>query len=812
MATELYRIQNVFDGHTVFNSTEKVTSIDGTSEILFIGTSQGRVLFLDLSTGNILRSVQLPKNGLVTQLLAVTANDYLITLSASTMININIESYELSNLNISWSITYVGINKNPVITDPFVLQLALATSNRYVLVCENRMNNLEIKQKIRMEDNVVTLSYNKYCICYALSNAYFVHNILENKTLSLFPYDSRIVRPIIIQADVDEFLLNGTEGLGVFATLDGVSSRPPVFWGKTPIISFTYRSPYILVLTASSITIYSCEQSTALQRLPFSGGALLDCINGQLYVCSNKSITYLEEISWLDRVEAIANSGELDDALKLAENSILSLQHNEAAIVKYNNLRQKLALAFFKRGDFEKFHELAITSELDPREVLNLFEFLLPFPSGFQSMLISENPFEYCYTTESVDNLTYLELYLREVRQLHWTIEFRRDIDALLLRLMALRKDALDADDMTLNLFCGFNDCNVWMRDHKRRKFLLHIAFCVGDYDNALAISRELYDDNLWDDDIFRICLQSFSRFYKEQTIIAWIEFLIEIQHGSVIECLKNCSVELNHSKVIRILQKNRGLLMSYLEEMKELENAEFHSLLFSMYVEEINMLMAEGDSAENKLKLFRKKLRNLLLQPNKLDLMQTRAVLKSYRFFSVELSLLDSVEEKGCVRCVEKLLNEHKDYDAAELCCIYTDTPDHALKLVLLKFYLKNITYQQKFRDRVISLLSMSCFTSDEIEVLGSFPTDWSLSSIFSFVKGSVICAEERFHCQQLKKAAVTKALEAFSRKVSKTAFLQVQINDKTICASCGIFVGNEDAACYPNSSQVFHRRCLSI
>lgn len=106
------------------------------------------------------------------------------------------------------NIAHLALNKDPVVADPFALQLALVTNNRYILVCESKADNLVIQQEIRTENHVVALSYNKYCICYALPNAYFVHNILENKTLSLFPYDSQAIRPIIINTDaVSKFSL-----------------------------------------------------------------------------------------------------------------------------------------------------------------------------------------------------------------------------------------------------------------------------------------------------------------------------------------------------------------------------------------------------------------------------------------------------------------------------------------------------------------------------------------------------------------------------------------------------------------------------
>ncbi|CAG9541118.1 unnamed protein product [Cercopithifilaria johnstoni] len=754
MVDEYYRLIDIFETVSVFAPNEKVTCIDGTSRTLFVGTSEGRILLMDLSTKSVIDALQLSTNASVARIVAATAPGYLIVLSAFTLFNIEIKTLKPISSSTVSNIAHLALNKDPVVADPFALQLALVKNNRYILVCESRADNLIIQQEIRTEDNVVALSYNKYCVCYALPNAYFVYNILENKTLSLFPYDSQAIRPIIINTDAEEFLINGMQGLGVFATSEGVSSRPPLFWSLTSILSFAYRSPHVFVLTASSIIVYSSEQSIVLQRWPFTTGTLLECIDGQLYACNSENISHIEEISWLDRAEALVDNGELDEALRFAENAISTGQYDEAEILKFNELKQKVALVHFKRDEFEKFYELAVLSELDPRAVLISFRFLLPFPSGFRSepskeaSKLSKEVFGDFVAERSVQLTTFLEHYLRTIRKLHWTVGFCRDIDAILLRLISLRQDALDAEDMSLNLHCTLDDCNKWMREHNCRKFLITVAFCLLDFDNALAISRELYNENLWDDGIAKLCLQFFPSFHSEQTILGWVEFLLKVRQDDVIDALRRCSVKLDHSKVMQILQQERNTLIKYLEGIKSLENVEFHSLLFSMYIDEINALL-EGEKSE---KSCRRGLRVFLLQPNKLNLLNTRAILKSYPHFAVELTLLEGVQERGSVEYLEKLLNDHRDYDAAELFCIYTDTSECTLRLTLLKFYLRNVSSQPEFRSRIINLLNAPDFTSNGTEVLQDIPKEWLLSSILCFAKGTVLSAKDQSHCQQLK------------------------------------------------------------
>lgn len=98
---------------------------------------------------------------------------------------------------------------------------------------------------------------------------------------------------------------------------------------------------------------------------------------------------------FLFKAEALADSGQLDEAVRFAENAISNGHYDEAEILvkfnkwsshaticdetgniynyfqKFNELKQKVALALFKREEFEKFYELAVSSELDPRTVMS---------------------------------------------------------------------------------------------------------------------------------------------------------------------------------------------------------------------------------------------------------------------------------------------------------------------------------------------------------------------------------------------------------------------------------------------------------
>lgn len=66
--------------------------------------------------------------------------------------------------------------------------------------------------------------------------------------------------------------------------------------------------------------------------------------------------------------------------------------------------------------------------------------------------------------------------------------------------------------------------------------------------------------------------------------------------------------------------------------------------MLFSLYVEEINMSLGK-DKTDKNAEDYRTKLRTFLLEPNKLNLRDTYAALKRYRHFATELTLLDGIQ-----------------------------------------------------------------------------------------------------------------------------------------------------------------------
>lgn len=116
------------------------------------------------------------------------------------------------------------------------------------------------------------------------------------------------------------------QGLGVFATVSGASSRPPIAWGSEKIISVVCRSNYIFVLNSSSIIIFECVYHTTadffqisfhtvltspfrcyegireVQRMTLDHGTFLYNLDGQIVFSHSNQFCLLQQIHWFERV------------------------------------------------------------------------------------------------------------------------------------------------------------------------------------------------------------------------------------------------------------------------------------------------------------------------------------------------------------------------------------------------------------------------------------------------------------------------------------------------------------------------------
>lgn len=811
MADQLFHVRHIADLGGHFAGNEKISCLDGSSDSLFLGTNLGRIVRLvQVKNGDpqIGPAVQLPMKLIVTQIIAASALNSLVVLSASTLYFVEMNSLKVRGSRKSANISSIAVNSDPINADAFALQLALATTNKQILVCELMDEEMSIAHKIAVEQNAITVCYSRHCICYATHSAYFVYNICKNVTHSLFPYDANITRPLIVSVDSEEFLINGMQGLAVFATSAGVSSRPPLFWGTDPVIAVAYRFPHIFVLTITSLIVFRCDQASEAQRTPFHDGTLLKNVDGQIFFCSEKCIYTLKEVPWIDRAEILFAEGRIEECLQLAEDALSDGFYDEANYLMLNTIRQKAALKYFFEKRFVECAKLAKLSEMDPRELIGYCEDLLPLPSGFRKTAESSRTIR-AKDTSAPEYFRFLEELLLVTRDEPWAKDFRRDVDAVLVRLIAFRETTFDASRIP-NLSCSLGDCELWLRQKGYHSFLLHFAFSCGELQSAYDISRDLHDNSLLNSDLQTLCLENLSRVTDEKLLLNAVSFLLKFDPSGTVNSLSSEVLEKYSRKIVALLEPYRMQLIWCLEKIKHLQVADLHTKLALLYIDELNRLEWNKES-EKEASGYRDKLRHLLLESDVIEESKIIIELRGLPHFAVERLLLLSKKEADVSECLNELLQEHRDFNAAELLCASRKAQNPHLYRTLLRFYLKTVRERPEFAPRITNLLN-SMETTNAVEVVSELPDDWPLADASSFLARAITAAANNAHADQLKISAITEALKHLSMKLAEEGREKVVIDDHTRCGVCGGSVGLDDACRHPDSTTVMHRACAKL
>jgi hypothetical protein len=117
--------------------------------------------------------------------------------------------------------------------------------------------------------------------------------------------------------------------LGMFATYDGQTTRPPVAWSNN-CIQFEISSPYILCMTNDSIQVFGFD-SKLKQDIFISQPRAIKYLKDEnvLIVSRSNQILALNVASINSQVEQLLQSNQVDEAIHLFQNLGTSLEKED---------------------------------------------------------------------------------------------------------------------------------------------------------------------------------------------------------------------------------------------------------------------------------------------------------------------------------------------------------------------------------------------------------------------------------------------------------------------------------------------------
>uniref|UniRef100_A0A8C3JFR2 Transforming growth factor beta receptor associated protein 1 n=1 Tax=Calidris pygmaea TaxID=425635 RepID=A0A8C3JFR2_9CHAR len=725
----------------------------------------------------------------VSELKAASALTRLLVLCDNTITLVNMMNLEPvpTGARIKGAVTF-AVNENPVSGDPFCVEVCIISVKRRTIqmfmVFEDRV---QIVKEVFTPEQPCAVAVDGYYLCLALTTQYIILNYNTGVSQDLFPYCSDEKRPIVKRIGRQEFLLAGPGGLGMFATVDGISQRAPVHWSEN-VIGAALCFPYVVALDDEFITVHSMLDQQQKQTLPFKEGHILQDFEGKVIVATNKGVYILVPLPLEKQIQDLLASHRVEEALVLAKGARRNIP-KEKFQVMYKRILQQAGFIQFAQLQFLEAKELFRSGQLDVRELISLYPFLLPTSSSF---IRSHPPLhEYAdlnqLTQGDQEKMTkckrFLMSYLNEVRSTEVANGYKEDIDTALLKLYAEANHESLLDLLVSENFCLLTDSAAWLEKHKKY-FALGLLYHYNGQDAAaLQLWVKIVDGDIQDStrsDLYEYIVD-FLTFCSDQDLV-W-----------------------KYSEWV--LQKNEEVCDCVLQKEK------YHTHLAVLYLEAILQLksVTTDKCTETTDLLF--KLRSLL---QKSDLYRIHFILDKIQGTDLHMEsaiLYGKLEEHE--KALHILVHELKDFHAAEEYCMWNsenrDT-QYRRKLfhMLLSVYLSPGTPDCALVMAAVDLLNNHATEFDAALVLQLVPDSWSVQLLSPFLAGAV---RQSVHTRRMTQAALGLAQAEnliYKYEKVKQRGAPILLSDKKVCQVCQNPFCEPVFVRYPNGGMV-HTHCAA-
>ncbi|CAJ0575067.1 unnamed protein product, partial [Mesorhabditis spiculigera] len=768
-----------------FEADEEITCVGGCASEVFLGTSIGRVLHYQLvkkqneDALKILGAIQLPSRKPVVSIDYASALEILLVISNQILFEISLETREIvSKKSDTIALT---INTNPTSDDPFALQFATSTTNKKILVLEKKNGQNHNIQRLNCPGHVLALAYNKYTICYSSGAEYFVYDNISRRAINLFPFEPTVLtRPLVANVDQCEFLIAGMEGLCIFASATGVSTRPPFPIPTPPIRNFMQFQEYLFVCTEGKIYILSTNSLRVEQVIEIQGVAHLTNLDGCLWACTGSETFSIELISWETQVDELLTNGKYEDALRFAEAHLKS-SYSEENIVKLNHLYQKIGFHYFFEGNFDGADELFRLGELDPSELVQLCPKLLV---EFMPTQLHEQS-----SIDSVKNADAetVQTFIREY--LEWTLENinKTSEQEMYIKTALLEFAILDGNaEITAFPQLDLPRLEEFLERYEKAALGAIVKFHLGKQEKALELWQKLAEDNLKDADFaVETVFEYLPMIEKQQNFLSALTWLCKIAPDRTKEFLEKYHGKHDSEKVAEILEPHSDLYLWFLENERRLGSRKWDTKLALFY------LKSNPTDETNDIK---KKLRELLLTSDSL-----------YK----DDILLASKNRKGLaadpVTAVPKLLKEQEILLAEEVCSRFGQG-NPKLGTIMLSEYLTNPRIKTS-EETLIRLVNGMAGYADPQEVLRNLPSTIKVKEISSFVRSALSLSGSKQKMLELAKSFADHGAEPILEKPDAKP---IYVDEDSNCPVCnrGLFLAQKLKAI--PSGYVVHFDCM--
>uniref|UniRef100_A0A8D2D1X8 Transforming growth factor beta receptor associated protein 1 n=1 Tax=Sciurus vulgaris TaxID=55149 RepID=A0A8D2D1X8_SCIVU len=767
----------------------------------------------------------------VNELRAASALNRLLVLCDNSITLVNMLSLEPvpSGARIKGA-TALALNENPVSGDPFCVEVCIISVKRRTiqlfLVYEDRV---QIVKEVSTPEQPLAVAVDGHFLCLALTTQYIILNYSTGLSQDLFPYCSEEKRPIVKRIGRQEFLLAGPGGLGMFATVAGISQRAPVHWAEN-VIGAAVCFPYVIALDDEFITVHSMLDQQQKQTLPFKEGHILQDFEGRVIVATSKGVYILVPLPLEKQIQDLLASRRVEEALVLAKGARRNIP-KEKFQVMYRRILQQAGFIQFAQLQFLEAKELFRSGQLDVRELISLYPFLLPTSSSFTR---SHPPLhEYADLNQLTQGdqekmakcKRFLMSYLNEVRSTEVANGYKEDIDTALLKLYAEADHDSLLDLLVTENFCLLTDSAAWLEKHKKY-FALGLLYHYNHQDaTAVQLWVNIVNGDIQDStrsDLYEYIVDFLTYCSDQELVWTYADWVLQRSEEVGVQVFtkrpwdEQQKNSFNPDDIIDCLKKYPKALVKYLEHLvidRRLQKEEYHTHLAVLYLEEVLQQKAATDSQGLEPTETQTKLRHLLQKSN---LYRVHFVIERIQGagLPVERAILHGkLGEHG--KALHILVHELGDFSAAEDYCLWSSEGQDApcrrhLFHTLLAMYLRAGPSAQELTVAAVDLLNRHATEFDATQVLQLLPGSWSVQLLCPFLTGAM---RDSVHARRTAQVALGLARSEnliYTYNKMKLKGSAIWLSDQKLCQLCQNPFGEPVFVRYPNGGLV-HTHCAT-
>lgn len=766
----------------------------------------------------------------VSELRAASALNRLLVLCDNSITLLNMMSLEPvpSGARIKGAVA-LALNENPVSGDPFCVEVCIISVKRRTiqlfLVYEDRV---QIVREVSTPEQPLAVAVDGHFLCLALTTQYIILNYNTGFSQDLFPYCSEEKRPIVKRIGRQEFLLAGPGGLGMFATVAGISQRAPVHWSEN-VIGAAICFPYVIALDDEFITVHSMLDQQQKQTLPFKEGHILQDFEGRVIVATSKGVYILVPLPLEKQIQDLLASHRVEEALVLAKGARRNIP-KEKFQVMYRRILQQAGFIQFAQLQFLEAKELFRSGQLDVRELISLYPFLLPTSSSFTR---SHPPLhEYADLNQLTQGdqekmakcKRFLMSYLNEVRSTEVANGYKEDIDTALLKLYAEADHDSLLDLLVTENSCLLTDSAAWLEKHKKY-FALGLLYHYNNQDAAAVqlwvniVNGDIHDSTR--SDLYEYVVDFLTYSLDQELVWKYADWVLQKSEEVGVQVFTKRPLDeqqnsFNPDSIITCLKKYPKALVKYLEHLvidRRLQKEEYHTHLALLYLDKVLQERSGANSKGVEATETQVKLQHLL---QKSDLYRVHILIDRIRGAGLPMEsaiLHGKLEEHE--EALRILVHELQDFSAAEDYCLWRSEgrdPPYRQRLfhTLLAMYLQPGPAAPELAVAAADLLNRHAANFDAARVLQLLPGGWSVQLLRPFLTGAV---RNSVHARRTTQVALGLARSEnliYKYDKMKLKGSSVQLSDKKLCQMCQNPFCEPVFVRYPNGGLV-HTHCAA-